>query len=104
MMFIKVGSLSLVRILSVETPNKMTPLQKEIQEIQKCLSSSLQAVSDAFAFAVACSPHPTQKTVISTEATDGLIVRCAVERPPHFVFALAVACSPNPPKPIISTE
>jgi hypothetical protein len=33
--------------------------------------------------------HP--KTVISTEATDSLIVHCAVERPPHFV--LAVACS-----------
>jgi hypothetical protein len=27
--------------------------------------------------------------VISTGAADGLIVRCAVERPPHFAFVFA---------------
>jgi len=31
------------------------------------------------------------KFVISTEAADSFIVRCAVERPPHFVFVSAVA-------------
>jgi hypothetical protein len=34
-----------------------------------------------------------QKLIISTEATDSLIVRCGVERPPYFSVALAVACS-----------
>jgi hypothetical protein len=32
-----------------------------------------------------------KKIVISTEATDSLTVRCAVERPPHFAFAVVLA-------------
>jgi hypothetical protein len=35
--------------------------------------------------------HCTQENVISTEASDSLIVWCAVERPPYSVFALAFA-------------
>ena len=34
-----------------------------------------------------------QTNVISTEATDGSIVRCAVERSLYFVFVLAVVLS-----------
>jgi hypothetical protein len=30
-----------------------------------------------------------KRCVISTGAADGLIVRCAVERPPHFAFVFA---------------
>jgi hypothetical protein len=44
--------------------------------------------------------HPPKANVISTEATDSLIVRCAVERSLYFalavavVFALAVVLAP----------
>jgi hypothetical protein len=40
--------------------------------------------------AVACS-RPRPKKVISTEATDSLIVGRAVGRPPHFAFVVALA-------------
>src|SRR5258708_6560816 len=36
------------------------------------------------------SPRPNQPNVISTGATDGLIVRCAVERSLYFVFVLVL--------------
>jgi hypothetical protein len=37
------------------------------------------------------SLYLTKNHVISTEATDSLIVCCAAERPPHFAFAVAFA-------------
>jgi hypothetical protein len=48
--------------------------------------------------ALAFPQHPP-KSVISTEATHGLIVSSGVERPPHFAFAVAVACSFVTPLP-----
>jgi hypothetical protein len=49
-----------------------------------------QGPTVAFVIAVLIFPNPPQKIVIPTEAADGLIVRCAVEGPPHLAFACSL--------------